>query len=127
MHAKICHSAQLVFLGRTQRARHCLQRTLSWVREEQVGFQRHCQVLKQSHLAAAAEGVRAVVSLQQECDLATWGVNHADLQWRAGELGVSLQRCPVRPWQNEPSLSPFSQSPCLLAKLVTCHKGGFTQ
>ena len=47
--------------------------------------------------AAAEEGVRAVVSLQQECDLATWGVNYADLQWRAGELGVRLQRCPVRP------------------------------
>ena len=38
-----------------------------------------------------------MVSLQQECDLAAWGVNYADLQWRAGELGVSLQSCPVRP------------------------------
>ncbi|KAK9830917.1 hypothetical protein WJX81_004774 [Elliptochloris bilobata] len=44
---------------------------------------------------AGEEGVNVVVSLQQGCDLAAWGVNFADLQWRAGELSVSLQRCPA--------------------------------
>ena len=39
----------------------------------------------------------AVVSLQQDCDLANWGVDFPALQWRAGELGISLERCPVRP------------------------------
>lgn len=48
-------------------------------------------------LPAGEEGVTAVVSLQQDCDLANWGVDFPALQWRAGELGVSLERCPVRP------------------------------
>ena len=47
-------------------------------------------------VAAGEERVATVVSLHQDCDLATWGVDFAALQWRAGELGVSVERCPVR-------------------------------
>ena len=50
-----------------------------------------------------------MVSLQQDCDLANWGVDFPALRWRAGELGVSLERCPVRP----PSKIPFSCRACL--------------
>ncbi len=47
-------------------------------------------------MLAGEERVATVISLQQDCDLATWGVDFAALEWCAGELGVSIERCPAR-------------------------------
>lgn len=47
-----------------------------------------------SHLATQ-EDVRAILNLQQDKDLAHWGVNIDDLAWNAEQLGMRLIRTPA--------------------------------
>jgi len=64
--------------------------------------------------------VATVISLQQDCDLATWGVDFAALEWCAGELGVSIERCPARTAADPCAAERFPWGAAGAALLLAC-------